>query len=141
MSKRQFTIVGVDQLRSVMRTVSDLVSELVHSERQGVRITVQTVSIRTLKQNKLMWARLNDISRQVDWYGRKLTAVEWKDVLSASLKLEDVVPNIEGSGFVVLGERTHELSVKEMIALTELAEAFGVLHDVQFTEPDYGRAA
>lgn len=141
MSKRQFTIAGPVQMRSVMRIVSDLVSELVHSERYGVRLTVQTISLRTVKQNKLMWARLADISRQVDWYGRKLTAGEWKDVLSASLKVEGVVPNIEGSGFVVLGEHTHELSVKEMIALTELAEAFGVQQDVQFTEPDYGHAA
>lgn len=135
MSKRQFTITSPNEMRSVMRVVQGIVSELVHSERRGVRVTVQTVSLRTAAQNRRMWAMLHDISQQVTWYGRKLTRQEWKDVLSASLKLEEAVPNIEGTGFVVLGQHTHEMSTKEMAALIELIEAFGVQQGVQFTWP------
>lgn len=136
MSKRQFTITSPDEIRSVMRVVLGLVTQLVHSERQGVRVTVQTVSIRTPAQRKRMWARLTDISKQVNWYGRYLSKKEWKIVFTASLTLEDVVPNIEGTGFVVLGEQTRELSSKETSALLELMDAFGIQEGVQFSEPD-----
>lgn len=141
MSKWQFRITSPDELRTGMRDVNNLAHQLVHQERLGIRVTIQTISLRTLAQNRLMWARLEDISKQVDWYGRKLTPDEWKDVLTASLYGYDVVPNIHSTGFVVLGLHTHELSVKEMTAVTELAEAFGVLHDVTFKEPTHGEAA
>ena len=89
---------------------------------------------RSLEQNSRMWALLQEISDQVDWYGRKLTPTEWKDVFSAALKKQDVVPGIEG-GFVVIGQRTSRMSVKEMSDLMTLMEAFGVEHNVRFTEP------
>ena len=60
---------------------------------------------RSTEQNARMWAMLTDVSRQVDWYGRKLKPEEWKHVFSASLKKQDVVPGLDG-GFVVLGLST-----------------------------------
>lgn len=74
-------------------------------------------------QNDLMWSRLTDISRQVVWYGEKLSPEDWKDVLTAGLRKARVVPGIEG-GFVVLGLRTSTMSVSEMTALLDLMEAF-----------------
>ena len=58
---------------------------------------------RTLDQNSLLWPLLNKVSKQVDWYGNKLTADEWKDVFSAALKKQKVVPGLDG-GFVVCGQ-------------------------------------
>jgi len=57
---------------------------------------------RSTEQNARMWAMLTDVSRQVVWYGQKLQPEEWKDVFSASLNRQKVVPGIDG-GFVVLG--------------------------------------
>ena len=57
------------------------------------------------------------------WYGQKLTAEEWKDVLTAALKKEKVVPGING-GFVVLGQRTSKMSKDEFSELIELTHAF-----------------
>ena len=57
---------------------------------------------RSSAQNRLMWAALSDISRQVDWYGEKLSPEDWKHVLSASLKKQRAVPGLDG-GFVELG--------------------------------------
>lgn len=88
---------------------------------------------RTLAQNARMWAMLTDVSRQVDWYGRKLSPEEWKDVFTASLKRQDVVPGIDG-GFVVLGARTSRMTVREMGDLMELMSAFGSERGVKFTE-------
>lgn len=86
---------------------------------------------RTLEQNSKLWACLSDVSRQVEWHGRKLTPEEWKHVFSAALKKQDVVPGIDG-GFVVLGQSTSQMTVREMADLIELAQAFGVEHGVRF---------
>ena len=79
----------------------------------------------------MMWANLEDIAQQVVWYGVKLTKDEWKDVLTAALKRQKVVPGIEG-GFVVIGARTSKMTVPEMTELIELSTAFGTQHGVKF---------
>jgi hypothetical protein len=87
--------------------------------------------MRSLEQNRMMWANLEDIAQQVTWYGVKLTKDEWKDVLTAALKKQKVVPGIEG-GFVVIGARTSKMTVAEMTELIELSTAFGTQQGVKF---------
>jgi hypothetical protein len=87
--------------------------------------------MRSLEQNRMMWANLEDIAQQVTWYGVKLTKDEWKDVLTAALKKQKVVPGIEG-GFVVIGARTSKMTVPEMTELIELSTAFGTQQGVKF---------
>lgn len=90
---------------------------------------------RSLEQNRRMWAMLKEVSNQVEWYGTRLTDEEWKDVFSAAIKKAKVVPGIDG-GFVVLGQRTSRMTVKEMSDLMMLMEAFGAEQGVQFSAPD-----
>ena len=87
---------------------------------------------RSLEQNSRLWAMLHDVATQVVWHGRKLDAESWKHIFSSSLKKMDVVPNIEGTGFVALGLSTSKMSKKELGDLMTLIEAFGVKHDVVF---------
>ena len=82
-------------------------------------------------QNRRMWPMLQDLAAQVDWYGEKLTADEWKDVLTASLKRQKVVKGIDG-GFVVCGQRTSKMSKAEMVELQDLIGAFGAQQGVRF---------
>ena len=91
---------------------------------------------RSIEQNRRMWAMLRDVSRQVVWHGQKLQDSEWKDVFSAALKRQKVVPGIEG-GFVVLGTSTSRMTVAEMGEMMELMEAFGAQQGVRFTAPEY----
>lgn len=88
---------------------------------------------RTLDQNSLLWPVLGEISKHVEWYGQKLTDEEWKDMLTAALKKEKVVPGING-GFVVLGQRTSKMGKKEFSELLEFAFAFGAQHGVVFKD-------
>jgi hypothetical protein len=95
---------------------------------------------RSLEQNARLWAMLTDISRQVDWYGRKLTPEEWKHVFTAALSKQDVVPGIDG-GFVVLGKSTSRMTKGEMSELQTLMEAFGTEKGVRFAayvDPETG---
>lgn len=86
-------------------------------------------------QNRRLWAMLRDISQQVDWHGNKLSDEEWKDVFTAALKRQKVVPGLDG-GFVVCGQRTSKMIKAEMAELQELMEAFGAQHGVRFTAPE-----
>jgi len=80
-------------------------------------------------QNSLLWPWLTAISQGVVWYGQLLTNEEWKDVLTASLKRERVVPGING-GFVVLGQHTSKMSKKDFSELLELTIAFATQHSI-----------
>ena len=88
---------------------------------------------RSLDQNARMWAMLADVAKQVEWYGRKLTPEAWKCVFSASLKKQDVVPGLHGD-FVVLGQSTSQMTIREMGDLMELVAAFGAERDVRFAD-------
>ena len=87
---------------------------------------------RSLEQNAKLWACLTDVSNQVNWHGRKLSPESWKCVFSASLKAQDVVPNIDGTGFVVMAQSTSNMTIKEMVDLIELIHAFGAQNGVIF---------
>lgn len=88
---------------------------------------------RSLEQNSRMWAMLTDISNQVEWYDKKLSPEAWKCVFSAALKKQDVVPGLSGD-FVVIGQSTSQMSIREMGELMELMEAFGAERGVRFKE-------
>ena len=103
----------------------------------GRRMTIEVKpETRSLAQNALLWATLTDISKQVNWHGRKLTSEEWKHVFTAALTKQDVVPGLDG-GFVVLGKATSKMTKAEMSELQELMQAFGAQQGVKFSAPEY----
>lgn len=101
----------------------------------GFAVTVAEPK-RNLEQNARMWAMLADVSAQVEWYGKKLAAEDWKHVFSSSLRKLEVVPNLDGTGFVALGLATSRMSVREMRDLIELMFAFGAERGVVWSEPE-----
>jgi hypothetical protein len=102
---------------------------------QRLHVTVQSET-RSLAQNSRLWSMLGEVARQVDWYGRKLDAESWKHIFSSALKKQNVVPSLDGKGFVVLGISTSKMTVAEMSELQTLIEAFGAERGVIFNEPE-----
>lgn len=90
-------------------------------------------SKRTIPQNDRMWAMLTDLSGQVEWYGEQLSPDDWKTMFTAAMRKERVVPGING-GFVVLGQRTSEMTKEELSDLMELIAAFGAERGVTFKD-------
>lgn len=88
---------------------------------------------RSLEQSAKMWAMLAEVSAQVVWHSRKLTAEEWKWVFSASLKKQEAVPGLDG-GFVILGQSTSDMTISKMKDMIELIHAFGAENSVVFRE-------
>lgn len=101
----------------------------------GYQVTVEPPK-RSTDQNSRLWAFLSDISEQVEWYGRKLDSESWKHVFTASLKKQDVVPALDGKGFVVLGVSTSKMGKGEFSDLMELMTAFGSERGVKWSEPE-----
>lgn len=88
---------------------------------------------RTVDQNAKMWSMLTEVSKQVDWYGEKLSPEDWKHVFTASLSKQRAVPGIDG-GFVILGKATSKMTKPEMSDLIELIYAFGAEKGVKFND-------
>lgn len=101
---------------------------------------------RSLDQNARLWAVLTDVSKQVEWYGRHLSKEAWKDIFSAALERQDVVPGLEG-GFVMIGGRTSKMTKARFAELLELISAFGAERGIAWSDPalavfdDYREAA
>lgn len=89
---------------------------------------------RNCDQNALMWSLLGQISQQITWHGQKLSAEDFKDLCSASLRRYEVVPGIDPGTVVPLGMRTSQMTKDEMTALIELIIAFGTERGVKFRE-------
>jgi hypothetical protein len=97
----------------------------------GTRIEFRRAK-RSIPQNSLLWARLTDISQQVEWYGQKLAADDWKDMFTASLRKARVVPGLDPGSFVLLGLHTSDMSKDEMTMLLDLIDAFAAERGVQW---------
>jgi hypothetical protein len=84
--------------------------------------------------NRKMWAMLADVSAQVKWADMKLTPTDWKEIFSAGIKKQRVVPDIDRSGFVILGAATSKMSKAEFATLIDLIQHFGDSQNVRWTE-------
>lgn len=119
----------------VQLNAAKFVQELPTDSEHPLVVTIQEKT-RSLESNALMWVLLQCLERQTDWHGIKLSAEEWKDLLSAGLVKSKVVPNIDGTGFVILGQRTSKMSKKEHSDLIELIYATGAEMGVNFDFKD-----
>ena len=108
--------------------------EALQDAPDGYVVTIHEPT-RNLEQNAALWAALSDISKQVEWYGQRLTPEEWKDVFTASLKRQKVVPGLDG-GFVVCGLSTSKMGKSEFSQLLDIAYAFGAEKEVKFHDQD-----
>lgn len=127
MDKRKFFIINRQSLVDAFKWICSIGFD------KSFVVEVKPLT-RTLEQNAKLWAMLNDVSEQVNWHGQKLTPEDWKHVFSAALNQQRVVPNIDSTGFVVLGQSTSKMTVRQMADMIELINAFGAEHNVNFKE-------
>jgi hypothetical protein len=113
-----------------MRQVYELIGK---GLKAGPVVVTLSRPKRNLQQNALMWALLTEVSRQVNWYGQKLSPEDWKNVCSASLTKQDPVPGIDG-GVVMVGTSTSKMTKQQFSALIEVIYAFGCQQGVKFKQ-------
>lgn len=113
----------------------------------GTRIEFKAAR-RSLDQNSRMWAMLTDVATQVQWHGVKLRPDDWKLIFIDALRRElgaelRLIPNLDGDGFVNIGNSSSDLTKEEMTALIELIFQFGANPDhlVKFGDDEQSEAA
>ena len=112
--KRLFILAHAEARRRAVQAVAEA--------QEGWRVVVEPPR-RNLDQNAALWARLGEIAERVVWHGQKLDAAEWKDMFTAALKRQKVVPGLDG-GFVVLGSSTSKMNKAEFGELLTFIEAW-----------------
>lgn len=122
------------KLQEAFAWIKPLVDE---GHRLNVVIKPET---RSLAQNNLMWACLTDLSTQLQWCGKKMTPEGWKDFITAHIEGQDIVPNMDGTGFVTIGrgKSTSNMTIAEMTEVIEQCHAFGTLQGVKWSPTSTG---
>jgi hypothetical protein len=127
MSQAQITLCGPSDRERAVKWIGQA--------SPGTRVVFKE-SKRTVAQNDRLWAMLTEVATQLDWHGQKLTPDSWKLLMLDALTNElNLVPNIEGTGFVNLGRSSSNLSKADFANLLELIAAFGAQHGVKFHDP------
>lgn len=111
MDKQLFRLNDSQKARSV-------VIESVLNAPSGHMVTIAPAN-RTTDQNSYQWPILTAFSDQLEWpingSMQKISPEDWKDILTAAFKRESVrvAMAIDGTGFVMLGQRTSKFNKKK----------------------------
>jgi hypothetical protein len=81
-----------------------------------------------------MWSLLTQLSKQVEWCGKKRSPEDWKDLTTAALRNAEFVPGLTPGTVVPLGMRTSQMTGQEISDLIESILAFGAERGVKFRE-------
>jgi hypothetical protein len=121
--------------RLVHPTARRLAKEAIDAAPDGHVVTIKEPT-RNLDQNARLHALLMDISKHVEWHGKKLPLDVWKRLCTAAWLREigetpEMIPALDGKGFDVIFERTSKLTVAQMSSLIEWTTAFAAEHGVK----------
>lgn len=103
----------------------------------GAEVSVKSVNERTVKQNRMLFGTIDSIRSQTTWHGKRLSKHAWKNMFSAVVTRQEVVPAIDGHGFVVIGGETKDLSRRAFADLITVALAFGNERNVKWKNENW----
>src|SRR5574341_658834 len=95
---------------------------------------------RSSEQNALLHALIGEISKTIEWAGKKRESETWKRLLTAAWlrargESVEVLPAIDGHGVDVVFRRTSSLTVKECAELIDYITAWAAEHGVHLEIP------
>jgi len=105
----------------------------IYLAQDGAIVKIKHPNQRSNQANALMWCLLNQLAKK-PWHGRRMTADDYKNLITAGLKGQDSVPNANGDGFVTLGAQTREMSDKEISEVIEMCHLVAGKIGVRFLE-------
>lgn len=123
---------GRHNLKATLNHIELAALEIFNKDK-AVQIEIKEET-RSLAQNRMMWSILGDIAKQTDWHGQKLTPEEYKFIFSAETRQLKVVPNLNNNGFIMLGQSTSRMTVKQMTDVIELARFYGDSKGVRWSK-------
>ncbi len=94
---------------------------------------------RSEKQNRLLHAMLGDISRQMEWAGKRRDIDTWKRLLTAAWcrargESVELLPALDGHGVDVVFRKTSQLTKAECVELCDFVAAWSVEHGIELRD-------
>lgn len=98
---------------------------------------------RSSAENRLLHALIGEISKQIEWAGKKQDAETWKRLLVAAWSREqglsvEILPALDGHGVDIVPVRTSKLSRGECADLITYVQAWAASHGVRVVDPETG---
>lgn len=117
-----------------------LKAALMAGHKMQVRIERET---RSLEQNALLHALLSDISKQVQWAGKKRDVDTWKRLMVAAWcrannEQVELLPAIDGHGVDIVFKRTSQMSVPELTDLIDFIQSWCAEQGVTYLDTSTG---
>lgn len=126
-----YTIRTFEDMQGTLARISSAIGRGI--ERAPVEVSLRhQENKRSLQANRLMWKLLNDISRQVEWCGQYHEPETWKDLITALMKKQTLLPGLDG-GFVAIGTSTRKMRKAEFSDLIECIYGVGAERNVQWS--------
>ena len=129
----QFRCDSISEMPAVIQQIADMIRRGLAGGRVVITLGREK---RSNAQNRLMWALLNDLSKQVVWYDQRLSSEDWKHVISAEIDGQRIVPGIS-TPFIACGVSTRNKPKAWFSEFFETAFAFGVEQGVQWSGQTY----
>lgn len=105
---------------------------MVETAPKGYSVTISEET-RTLEQNRLMWPLIKDMREQIegmDAFTPDQTKLRFLNALDNEMQM---LPELEGGGMFVVGQRSSTLTKSQFSDLIELMFAHGAKHDVRWS--------
>lgn len=109
-----------------------------------VKVTYAEYDKRSEDQSARFHAMCRDFAAQAKHFGRKFDTDAWKRLLVDSFRRfkheqeGELVPSLDGNGFVLLGEQTRSMGVRRMAELIEFSQALANEMGVKSSDPKWG---
>lgn len=110
----------------VPRAMNVVTDTLTRGLAKGPAIITLTRPKRSNDQNRLMWPLLRDCATQIKHNGMKLSAEDWKDLMTVGFEgVQRSAPSLDGTGLVFFGVSTRKYPKDTFSAFIEFIYASG----------------
>ena len=125
----------IDNMAGANEALKWALENIAKALRAGPVVMTLGRETRTVAMNAKLWPMLTDISNQVTWFDRKHSPEVWKDIITGSFMGGEFIPNLSGTGFVMVGQRTSKMNKETFSALLEYLYSFGAEQSIAWSEP------
>ncbi len=120
----------------LLRLWQEVKPYLIAGHKLEIRVSPET---RSSSENSLLHALITDISRQMEWGGKRRDVEVWKRLLVASWcrvhgEAVELLPALDGHGFDIVPARTSKLTKAECADLITFVQAWGAENNVRFSD-------
>lgn len=129
----EYTVTDANQLPFAIRWAQQKTLEALRGGTVVFRLGRES---RTISQNKKLWPMLTDLSKQINWQGKRLTPDQWKDLVTGSFAGQEPMQGLNGGlVFIGKGRSTSNMRKDEFADLIEFIYSTGAELGVKWSEP------